>query len=153
VTAPINGRRPTKETTRLETQPPSPAQRRGSRRLLVVTVIGAVVSLLGGGAYFWLSAHDVTGLEGTWHDTANPSHSCEFRRNGDVATWSGSKSWWNKIGWDATWRRSGQKITIRTDRNWDFVGELDGDVIRGKMLMKNERGVVEQEIDATLQRE
>src|SRR4051794_6209463 len=137
----------------MASQLPPAVKSRRSRLLLVVVVIGAVVSLLGGAAYFWLSAHDRTGLEGRWGDTANPSHPYEFRRNGDVATWSGSKSWWNRIGWDATWRRDGQKITIRTDRNWDFVGELDGDVIRGKMLLKNERGAIDQEVDVTWQRE
>src|SRR3954468_21274116 len=117
----------------VSSQPPAPVKPRGNKRVLVVSgIVGlfAVLALLGGGAYLWFSRHNVEGLEGTWHDSDNPTHHYEFRRNGDVATWSGSKSWWNKIGWDATWRRSGQQITIRTDRNWDFVGELDGDVIR-----------------------
>lgn len=141
------------------TQTPATASSRGNRRVLVIVLLGlggllAVLVLLGGGsAYLWLSAHDMTGLEGTWQQPNNPRHHYEFRRSGDVATWSGSKEWWNQIGWTAKWRRDGQKITIRTDRNWDFVGELDGDVIRGKMLLKNERGEVYQEIDEVWQRE
>src|SRR5262249_47140176 len=100
-----------------------------------------------------LSVHKVTGLEGTWRDQANNKHTYEFHRDGKVAAYfGGSPSWWNQIGWDATWRGAGQKITVRTHRNWDFVGGLERGVIRGKMLLKDERGAVEQEIDSTWQR-
>jgi hypothetical protein len=141
----------------MHSQLPTTVKPRSNRRILVVSgIVGilAVVALLGGGAYYWLSAHKVTGLEGTWRDPNNNKHTYEFHRNGKVAAYfGGSPSWWNKIGWDATWRRDGQKITVRTDRNWDFVGELDGDVIRGKMLLKNQNGVVESETPVTWQRD
>jgi hypothetical protein len=91
-------------------------------------------------------------LERTWRDTNNPGHLYEFRPNGDLETWTGFKSWWNRIGWSATWRRDGQQITIRTDRNWDFKEQLEGGAIRGKMLIRNESGDIETEVDAVWQR-
>jgi hypothetical protein len=131
-------------------------RQRGTKRVLVaVGIVGSLVVavLLGGWTYLRFSGHNMAGLEGTWRDTNNPGHHYEFRPNGDLETWIGSKSWWNRIGWSATWRRDGQQITIRTDRNWDFKGELDGGVIRGKMLIRNESGAIETEVDAVWQRE
>jgi hypothetical protein len=119
------------------------------RTFVVLGLVGllAVAALAGWWAHHWLAAHDVSGLEGTWRDANNPRHRYEFRPNGEVATWSGSKEWWNRVGWSATWRRDGQQITIRTDRNWDFVGRLDGDFIRGTMIMRDQEGaVVEAEV-------
>jgi hypothetical protein len=101
-----------------------------------------------------LSGHDRAGLEGTWRDTNNPQNLYEFRPNGDVDTWTtGSKSWWNRLGWSATWRRDGAHITIRTDRNWDFQGDLDGDIIRGKTLLRNESGAIESEAETVWRKE
>jgi hypothetical protein len=132
------------------------AQSRGVMRVLVVLGIVSlcVVAALGGGwAYLRFAGHNTSGLEGTWRDPNNPKHSYEFQPNGEVAAWFGSKSWWNRLGWTATWRRDGQHITVRTDRNWDFDGQLDGGVIRGKMLLRNQSGAVEQEIDTVWQKE
>jgi hypothetical protein len=139
----------------MNAQAPPIVRPRGNRRVLVLGLVGllAVAAVAGGWAGLWLSAHDVSGLEGTWRDTNDPRHCYEFRRNGEVATWSGSKEWWNRIGWSATWRRDGQQITIRTDRNWDFVGRLDGDVIRGKMIMRDQDGSVAGEAEVVWQRE
>jgi hypothetical protein len=51
-----------------------------------------------------------------------------------------TKSWWNRIGWSASWRRDGNQIRILTDRNWDFEGQLDGETIRGQMLIRDQPG-------------
>jgi hypothetical protein len=129
---------------------------RGKRRVLVVVgIVGSLVvaALVGGWAYLRFSGHDMTGLQGTWRDTNNPSHLYEFRPNGELETWTGSQKWWNRIGWSATWRRGGQHITIRTDRNWDLQGQLDGGTIRGKVLIRNESGAIETEADTVWQRE
>ena len=140
----------------MDNQPPASAEPRGNRRVLVVLgIFGffAVAALVSGMVYLTFSGHNTAGLEGTWRDTNNPRHLYEFRPNGDLETWTGSKSWWNRIGWSAAWRRDGQQITIRTDRNWDFKGQLDGGAIRGKMLIRNESGAIETEVDAVWQRE
>src|SRR5262245_17674608 len=123
--------------------------------LVLFGVVGAVVGAASAGAWMYLrdSGHNMTGLEGTWRDPANSRHTYEFRSNGDVDAWVGSKSWWNRMGWSATWRPDGQQITVHTDRNWDFKGELNGNTIRGKMLLKNQSGAVESEIDTVWQRE
>jgi len=55
-----------------------------------------------------------------------------------VSVWNGKqKDWWNTIGWEATGRRKGDEITIKTDRNWDFVGTLDGDTLCGTMTIRS----------------
>ena len=127
-----------------------------SPRRVVLGIVGSfiIAAMVGGWAYFRFSGHDLTGLEGTWRDLNNPKHLYEFRPNGAVDTWSGGfKSWWNRVGWSATWRRDGQQITVRADRNWDFKGRLDGGTIRGKVLIRNESGEVETEADAVWRRE
>lgn len=131
------------------------ATHRTKQVLIAFGVLGLIVfvALVGGGAYLIFSGHNTAGLEGTWRDPTNPKHSYEFRPNGELASWYGSKEWWNRMGWSATWRRNGNQITIRTDRNWDFQGELDGGTIRGKMLMRNEFGVVESTADVVWQKE
>jgi hypothetical protein len=147
----------------MATQLPAPVQvpedrprRKDSRVLVVVGVLAPLVvaALLAVWLYPRFVGQDTTGLEGTWRMGNNGKHIHEFRRNGEVACWFGSsKEWWNQLGWSATWKRDGRRITIRTDRNWDFKGELDGDTIRGKMLMKGPNGVVDQEIDTVWQKE
>ena len=126
----------------MENQPSFVAQPRGNKRVLLVFGIVSVVvgvALVGGGALLFFSGNNMTGLEGTWRDPNSAGHHYEFNPNGHVETWSGQKHWWNKIGWSATWRRDGQQITIQTDRNWDFVGQLDGATIRGKMMIRDEK--------------
>jgi hypothetical protein len=127
-----------------------------NKRLVValVSVGGLVISgLVGGWVYLRFSGHDMAGLDGTWRDNNNPKHSYEFQANGDLTTWYGSKEWWNKIGWSATWRRTGNQITIRTDRNWDFEGTLDGATIRGKMLIRDEHNAIVNTPDVIWQKE
>jgi len=137
-------------------QPPTPATRRNKRVLLALGILGviAVAALVGGWAYLRFSGHNTAGLEGTWHMEGNPRDVYEFRPNGELASWSSSKKeWWDKPGWSATWRRDGQQITIRTDRNWDFEGQLDGGTIRGKMLMRGKTGAVYNTADVAWQKE
>jgi hypothetical protein len=138
----------------MASQPPAAVGQRGTKRVLVaVGIVGGLVvaALLGGWTYLKFSGHNMAGLKGTWRDTNNPRHLYEFRPNGDLETWTGSKSWWNRIGWSATWRRDGQQITIRTDRNWDFRGQLDGGAMCGKMLIRNESGaIITDTIDTTI---
>jgi hypothetical protein len=112
-----------------------------------------IVVLVGGWAYLRFSGHNTAGLEGTWRDPSDPRHFYEFQPDGDLATWFGSKDWWNRIGWSATWRRAGNKITIRTDRNWDFEGQLGGGTFRGKMFIRDPTGAVVNTADVTWQKE
>jgi hypothetical protein len=136
-------------------QLPTTAPRRNKRVLIGLGILGLIVSvaLVGGWAYLRFSGHDRAGLEGTWRDKGNPRHFYEFQPNGDLATWYGPKQWWNKIGWSATWRRDGNRITIRTDRNWDLEGQLDGGTIRGKMFIRDENGAVVSTADVIWQKE
>jgi len=140
----------------MASQPPAAAGQRGTKRVLVVAgIVGLLVvaALVGGWTYLRVSGHRMAGLAGTWRDTNNPKHLYEFQPNGGLDTWTGSKSWWNRIGWSATWRRDGQQITIRTDRNWDVKGRSDGATIRGKMLIRDETGAVVNTADVVWQRE
>src|SRR4051812_14514007 len=151
----------------MATQLPAPVQvpedrprRKDSRVLVVLGILTPLVvaALLAVWLYPRFVGQDTTGLEGTWYQAASRIHIYEFERSGELACWSGrTKQWWNRLGSFATWRRDGQEVTIRTDRNWDFRGRLEGNTIRGKMLMKDPGGVprpgVDQEIDMVLQKE
>ena len=130
--------------------------RRSKRVLIAVGILGLIVvaALAAGGlAFLRFSGHNLDGLEGTWRDTNNPQHIYEFQPNGELDTWTGSRSWWNKLGWSATWRRKGQQITIRTDRNWDFEGRLDGGTIRGTIFMRDETGATVTTAEGVWQKE
>ncbi len=125
--------------------------------ILIIGGLGVILALASaipvGCLIHWrFVEHDMTGLQGTWRDPGNPKHIYEFRRNGEVDTWTGSKSFFNRIGWTATWRRKGQTIFIDTDRNWDFEGQLEGNTIRGKMIMRDATGEI-QPIDVIWQRD
>lgn len=131
---------------------------RDNRRALIFVALGVIALLvvagLAGGLIYWkFSGQNMAGLQGTWRNPKNPKHTYEFKPNGEVDTWSGSKSWWNRIGWTATWRRDGQNITIQTDRNWDLKGTLEGNSIRGKMIMRDGAGETETEIDVVWERD
>jgi hypothetical protein len=124
----------------------------------VLGIIGffAVAALVGGLAYLTFSGHSTAGLEGTWRDPANAQHCYEFLPSGDVETWVGRKG--TGLGMFpmarfATWRRDGQQITVHTDRGWDFAGQLDGETIRGKMIIRDEKGVVVNTTDTVWRKE
>ena len=136
-------------------QPPSAPTRRNKLVLIAFGLLVLVIAaaFVGGWAYLKFSGQNTAGLEGTWRMVGDAKHVYEFRPNGELASWSSSKKeWWDKLGWSATWRRDGQQITIRTDRNWDFEGQLDGGTIRGKMLTRDETGAVVP-VDVVWQRE
>jgi hypothetical protein len=120
--------------------------------LLLIAILG-VAGLVGGRLYFRFSGHNMAGLQGTWRDVHDSKHVYEFQSNGDLDCWYGSKSWFNRLGWTATWHRDGQNITIHTDRNWDLKGTLEGDTIRGKLIMKDGNSETETEADAEWRRE
>ncbi len=108
--------------------------------LIAGLVCLTLATLLGLAIYFRFTGHDMTGLEGVWHSSGDPDkrQGYDFKPNGTVGAWNGKEeNWWNTIGWDATWRRKGDQITIKTDRNWDFVGELEGDTLRGTMTIRS----------------
>ena len=129
---------------------------RGKRRVFISLALLGVI-LVAGFVRAWLyltfSRQALAGLEGTWRDPNNPRHVYQFQPSGEVDAWYGDKSWWNKRGWSATWRRDGQQITVRTDRNWDFVGLLDREAIRGKMLIRDQSGATVNTTDAVWQKE
>jgi hypothetical protein len=134
------------------------ARVRGKKLALIIVGLGLVASLLvsglvGGCLYFRFAGHNMAGLQGTWRDVNNPKHVYEFQPNGDLDAWTGSKSWINRIGWTATWRRDGQSITIHTDRNWDLRGTLEGDAIRGKMIIRDGNSETETEAEIVWRRE
>jgi hypothetical protein len=136
----------------------APAKVRGKKLALIIVGVGIVASLVvsgfvGGCVYRRLALHNMAGLQGTWRDINNPKHLYEFQPNGDVDAWTGSKSWLNRIGWTATWRRDGQNITIHTDRNWDLQGTLEGDAIRGKMIMRDGNSETQSEAEIEWRRE
>ena len=64
-------------------------------------------------------------------------------------------AWYGGLPMDCflTWQRDGQQIIIRTTRNWDFVVQLDGGEIRGKMILRDQTGAAESEHDAVWRRE
>jgi hypothetical protein len=135
-------------------QPPTTPTRRNRRVLVAFGILGVLaVALVGGWVYIRFSGHNTAGLEGTWRDTSDTKHSYEFQPNGELATWYGSREWWNRIGWSATWRRDGQHIIIRTDRNWDLEGQLDGGTIRGTMLIRDQTGAAVTTADVVWQKE
>ena len=138
----------------MTSQPPRRMTRRTRRGLIAGMILGLVaVAVLGGWAYLRSSRQDTAGLEGTWRDPNNPRHRYEFERDGELACWFGPKDWWNRIGWEATWRRDGDRIIIRTDRNWDLDGRLDGDTIRGTMRTRDASGVVVGTTEVVWQKE
>jgi hypothetical protein len=133
-------------------QPSGYAQARGNKRVLVVLgIVGlCIVALLGvGGAYLIFSGHNTAGLEGTWRDPANPRHTHRFQPSGGVDTWH------DKLPMErfVTWRRDGQQIIVRTTRGWDFEGQLEGEMIRGKMIIRDEKGAVVNTTDTVWRKE
>jgi hypothetical protein len=138
----------------MASQSPAIANRPYPKHALVLLgVFGAlglcvVAALVGVLAYPMASARNMAGLEGTWRDPANSRHTHRFQPNGDVESNFGSLP----MAQFASWWRDDQQITSRTSRNWDFVGQLEGNEIRGKMLIRDETGTVVHTTDTVWQR-
>jgi hypothetical protein len=133
----------------------SPRRRAASRwRLAGLSCLGLLLLLvagLGGLAYWGYGQFlaEPPGLGGVWYDPTDPKHTYRFRAGGAMDAWYGGLPMDRFL----TWQRDGQQITIRTTRNWDFVGQLDGGEIRGKMILRDPTGAAESEYDAVWRRE
>src|SRR5262249_37828820 len=119
--------------------------------LIVIATAGLFLAfdVVAGWVYLQRQSARMVGLEGTWRAGANSRHTHQFWMNGDVDSWYGSLP----MGSFMKWQRNGNTINIKTDRNWDFVGELEGDQIKGKMILLNEKGLVETTVDEVWRRE
>ena len=142
----------------MSNQPPgsaAPLRRRASsrRRLAVLLCLGLLLAVAGvGGLAYWGYGKflaEPLGLGGVWHDPTDPKHTYRFRAGGAMDAWYGGQPMDHFL----TWQRDGQQITIRTTRNWDFVGQLDGGEIRGKLILRDQSGAAEGEHDAVWRRE
>ena len=127
----------------------SPRRRASSRRrLAVLSCLGLLLAVAGvGGLAYWGYGKflaEPPGLGGVWYDPTNPKHTYRFRAGGAMDAWYGGLPMDHFL----TWQRDGQQITIRTTRNWDFVGQLDGGAIRGKLILRDQSGAAEGEHDA-----
>ena len=133
----------------------SPRRRASSpRRPVIVLCLGFVLLVVvgvGGLAYwgYWKVPAEPPGLEGVWRDPTDPKHTYRFRANGVMDAWYGGLPMDHFL----TWQRDGQQITIRTTRNWDFVGQLDGGEIRGKLILRDQTAAAVSEHDAVWRRE
>jgi hypothetical protein len=116
-----------------------------NRRLAVLLCFAVLLVVAGaGGLAYWGSVKflaEPPGLGGTWYDPADPKHTYRFRANGDMDAWYGTLPMDHFL----TWQRDGQRITIRTTRHWDFVGQLDGGEISGKMILRDQTGAAESQ--------
>ena len=123
------------------------------RRLAELLCLGLLLAGAGvGGLAYWgygkLPAEPL-GLGGVWYDPTDPKHTYRFRAGGAVDAWYGGLPMDHFL----TWHRDGQRITIRTTRPWDFVGQLDGGEIRGTMILRDQTGAAESKHDAVWKRE
>jgi len=123
------------------------------RRLAELSCLGLLLAVAGvGGLAYWgygkLLA-EPPGLGGVWYDPTDPKHTYRFRAGGAMDAWYGGLPMDHFL----TWQRDGQRITIRTTRNWDFVGQLDGGEFRGKVILRDQSGAAEGERDAVWRRE
>src|SRR5262245_39674720 len=109
--------------------------------LLVLALVAGVAHLR--------SREKMAGLGGTWRDAPTSRHTFQFRPNGDLEAWYQTLP----MGALGRWQRDGQQITIRTDRNWDFEGELDGEEIRGKQTLRDQDGATVTTVDGVWRRE
>src|SRR5262249_33646603 len=135
--------------------PPASPRRRASSRRRLAALAGPDLLLLvvaGGGCLaYWGYGEFLAGppgLGGVWCDPTDPKHTYRFRANGAMGAWYGELPMDHFL----TWQRDGQQITIRTTRNWDFVGQLDGGEIRGKVILCDPTGAAEGEHDAVWRR-
>ena len=123
------------------------------RRLAVLSCLGLLLAVAGvGGLAYWGYGKflaEPPGLGGGRYDPTDPKHTYPFRAGGAMDAWYGGLPMDHFL----TWQRDGQQITIRTTRNWDFVGQLDGGEIRGKVILRDPTGAAENERDAVWRRE
>ena len=115
--------------------------------------LGLLLAVAGvGGLAYWGYGKflaEPPGPGGVWYDPTDPKHTYRFRAGGAMDAWYGGLPMDHFL----TWQRDGQQITIRTTRNWDFVGQLDGGEIRGKLILRDQTGAAEGEHDAVWRRE
>lgn len=73
------------------------------------------------------------GLEGIWQEVASPK--LTYRLNSDGTL----DSWWESLphGRTGSWSRSGQVVTVRSDRDWHVVGTLGNGTITGVMYVSS----------------
>jgi hypothetical protein len=132
-------------------QPSTLAQPHGHWRLLVVLAVLALLLLAGlaGGWWYLKSRADTAGLEGTWRRQGDPTHTYQFRANGNVDAWYQGLPMGNFL----TWRRDGRRITVHSTRGWDFVGELGDGEIRGQETIRDDTGGPAQTVEQVWRRE
>ena len=134
--------------------PASPRRWTSSRRrLAALACLGLLLLVVAGVgclAYWGYGKFlaEPLGLGGVWYDPTDPKHTYRFRANGAMDAWYGDLPMDHFL----TWQRDGQQITIRTTRNWDFVGQLDGAEICGKLILRDQTGAAEREHDAVWRR-
>ncbi len=140
-------------------QPPGSAELppdRGSACWRLVLLVSLGVLLVGAlvGGWAWLKfatapGPDMTGLEGIWRDRPDSKHTYQFRASGDVDAWYEGLP----MARFMTWQRDGQQITVRTTRNWDFVGQLGEGEIHGKQMIRDQTGATVNSVDQVWRRE
>jgi hypothetical protein len=116
-------------------EPSTVAQPRGRQRSLIVSgLLGLLVVVgLAGGWVYLKSRVQMAGLEGTWRQQGDATHTFQFRANGNVdARYQG----W-LMGNFMTWQRDGRQITIHSTRGSDFVGRLGDGEIRGQETIRD----------------
>ena len=131
-----------------------PSRRR--RGLGVLGIAGLFVVVVVVGAWALFPRKNMTGLDGMWRDTKEHNLYYTFQPDGSVDAYSGGKDWWRKIAsetWSGKWQRDGQRITVQTDRNWDFVGQLDNGTIHGQTIIRDETGATVRTVDSVWQKE
>ena len=137
----------------VQAHPTAPPTRRRRSWLVMALAVLTLLFVVGAGGtlfYFHLRAQKLAGLEGTWRDPADPKHSYQFRSNGNV------DAWWESLpmGNFMTWSRDGNTITIHSERAGDFVGQLEGNEIRGQTTIRDhESGKAIQTQDTVWRRE
>jgi hypothetical protein len=115
--------------------------------VIVIPIIAMALIAGTGGYLLWramgpaTSKRDMTGLEGVWRDEDSPKHVYRFQKDGTLEnSWGGLP-----FGEFGTWEREGDKITVRTIRDWDFEGKLGHGVIRGQVITRpNSNGIGEK---------
>jgi hypothetical protein len=100
----------------------APARRPRTWAFILGAIALALVAQVGGVALLRLTLPDMTGLDGTWKEPANPRHSYTFRPNGELDSRFGGLP----HGVIADWSRQGQTIRVRHRRDWHRVDDMDG---------------------------